>query len=81
MMRLPSCPPTPTDGVPATACPPTIRRAIVGSYVIFYRINETAGSLLAYHVRYAGRRPLSAGSHRRMAAEGEHHNRLLPEDY
>ncbi len=57
--------------------PANYRRALMGSYIIFYRINEGAGNLLAYHVRYAGRRPLSANTHRRRAAEAERHNRPL----
>lgn len=54
------------------------RRAIVKDYIIYYRLNEQAGYLLVYHVRYAGRRPLSAGSHRRLASEGEHNRHPLP---
>jgi plasmid stabilization system protein ParE len=60
------------DGLPAN-----YRRAIVGSYIIYYRINEAAGYLLAHHVRYAGRRPLSANTHRRRAAQAERDSQPL----
>lgn len=60
------------DGLPAS-----YRRALVSNNVIYYRINEADGYLLVYHVRYAGRRPLSAGTHRRRAAEAEHDSHLL----